>query len=339
MMICTNCVLPKTFPGIKYNDDGVCQYCLASKSKTAQELQKSKYKKKFLEIIDKVRSIGPYDVIIAYSGGKDSSYILKKLKEDFNLKVLSITFDHGFVSYQALKNIRAVTENLGVDHVMVTPNQAFICKAFSKSITENIYPLKALERASSICNTCMNLTKSLLMKTTIEMGIPLVAYGWSPGQAPIQSSVMRLNPSMIRMNQSVVINIFQKIVGNDFQPYVLQNRHYKLLDFELEKFNGKFCYNVHPLAFVDYNEDKIINEIKTVGWEPPQDTDANSTNCLLNAFANRVHQEQYDFHPYAFEIGDLVRKGLLSREKGLDKLNEPPDEKIIDYAKDKLKIS
>ena len=51
----------------------------------------------------------------------------------------------------------------------------------------------------------------------------------------------------------------------------------------------KFPYNIHPLAFLDYNEDKIVGEIKQLGWQMPDDTDSNSTNCLLNAFANDVH--------------------------------------------------
>ena len=33
--------------------------------------------------------------------------------------------------------------------------------------------------------------------------------------------------------------------------------------------------------------------------------DANTTNCLLNSFANTNHMERYGFHPYVFELAKL----------------------------------
>lgn len=134
---------------------------------------------------------------MAYSGGKDSSYTLKILNEDYGMNVLAVTFNHGLISLQALKNIQRAIEALSVDHIMVTPNQKVFCSTFKQSITSNLYPIKALERASSIRNTCMNFAKFLLLKHVIEMSILFIAYGWSPGQAPIQLSAMELNPSMI----------------------------------------------------------------------------------------------------------------------------------------------
>ena len=60
----------------------------------------------------------------------------------------------------------------------------------------------------SICNSCMNLVKSFLLKTAIEMRVLIVAYGWSPGQAPVQSSVFKTNASMIRQMQKATTNFF-----------------------------------------------------------------------------------------------------------------------------------
>ena len=62
--------------------------------------------------------------------------------------------------------------------------------------------------------------------------------------------------------------------------------------------------------------------IRRLGWESPQDTDPNSTNCLLNGFACRVHQEQMGFHPYVMELAGLVREGYMSREEALARLGE-----------------
>jgi len=114
-------------------------------------------------------------------------------------------------------------------------------------------------------------------------------------------------------------------------PFLLRERHFDL-------FSGN-TYNICPLAFLVYNERKILNEIRALGWEPPEDTDANSTNCLLNAFANKVHQERFGFHPYAFEIAGLVREGHMTREAGLKRLSTPPDSSIVESVARKLGVS
>jgi tRNA(Ile)-lysidine synthase TilS/MesJ len=362
-MICSRCVLPDSFPGIRFDDVGVCNYCHQGESRISRlSIEKAKYLQKFLNLIAQLKepsdtqpgicsglsdhlnqpnhftqlSRFSYDALMAYSGGKDSTYTLKLLRRNFNLRVLAITFNHGFVSEQALKNIHTVMRTLGVDHLMVSPNPQMLCRAFRESARSDLYPLKTLERASSICNTCMNLVKSILLKTSIEMGIPLIVYGWSPGQAPIQSSVMKWNSSMVRQTQDAMAMSLDAIMGEDLRTFKLTERHFKLLEWESENFGGTFLYNIHPLAFLEYHEEKILEETRGLGWQDPKDTDSNSTNCLLNGFATQVHQERHGFHPYAFEIAGLVRTGVMTREAGLAKLSAPPDQKIIQEVKNKL---
>lgn len=335
MKICKTCVLPETFPGISFDEEGRCSYCMRYKGRENQEKVKERFKQKFLTILDKTRNTGPCDALIAYSGGKDSTYTLRLLKEHFNLKILAITFDHGFVSPMALENIRTVTDNLDIDHISVRPGEKAIRSIFVKSMTSDIYPIKALERASSICNSCMNLVKSFLLKTAIEMKVPIIAYGWSPGQAPIQSSVFKSNPFMVRQMQKAMIRPLQKMTDDRLSAFYLQEYHFKLAEGSQ---TDLFPYLVHPLAFFDYDEELILRKIKEIGWINPTDTDANSTNCLLNSFANEVHIKQHRFHPYAFEIAGLVREGYMTREEGLKKLSIPSDPKVIDYVKKKLGV-
>jgi hypothetical protein len=80
--------------------------------------------------------------------------------------------------------------------------------------------MKALERASGICNSCMNLVKSFLLKTAIEMHVPLVVYGWSPGQAPVQSSVFKTNAPMIRQMHKAMTEPIRKMVGERLSGFL-----------------------------------------------------------------------------------------------------------------------
>ena len=341
LQICSCCVLPETFPGIRFNAKGICNHCQrfeANKDKLIDD--KARYRRKFFELTSRVKQLNqtnrrPYDVLMAYSGGKDSSYTMQLLKENFDLRILAMTFNNGFVSEGALKNIHSITEALGVDHIMISPNQNFLRHAFKRSLHSPVYTLKTLERASSICNTCMNMTKSILLKYSLMLEIPMIAFGWSPGQAPVQSSVMKWNLSMLRQAQRTLMDNLGKIMNVDWRFLLIDEMEIEWFSRRQGK-SGLFLYNINPLAFLEYNEGKILMNIVRLGWEAPKDTDANSTNCLLNAFANRVHEDQYGFHPYAFEIAGLVRGGHMTRQDGLAKLAVPPNEKIILETKAKL---
>lgn len=339
MKICTRCVLPETFPGIVFDEKGVCNYCRrhfqVSTEKKAQ--QKKVHEKKFLQIVQKLKGKNPYDALMAFSGGKDSTYSLQYLVENLGLRVLAYTFDHGFISPRAKVNMLNVTRNLGVDHVYFLPNPKVINNAFKISVEKEVYTLKTLERASSICNTCMYTAKSVILKAAIEKHCGIIAYGWSPGQAPVQSSVMRLNASMIEKTQEMMIESLSRIMGDDLAPYVLDETHLDVL--RAADRNEFGYYNAHPLAFLEYDEGKILHSINQLGWEAPRDTDPNSSNCLLNTFANQVHLEHYGFHPYAMENAGLVRDGCLDREEALERLNTPMDQSLSADIKKALDIT
>jgi len=330
MQICSNCVLPETFPTIEFDHHGVCNYCRAFKGEEHQEKLKKEYKEKFLSLTKDYVGSGDYDVLMAYSGGKDSTYTLNLFKNYFNLRVLALTFDHSFVSPFAMKNMRVVTESLGIDHIIFKPDFEVMKKVFTLSMQESLYSKKTLERASTICTSCMSFVKFITLKMALEKEIPFIGYGWSPGQAPIQSSVLKTSSALVQATQKVIYEPLYKKMGDVIKPYFLEKKHFELSD--------RFPYYVHPLAFLDYEEEIIYQEIKKVGWEPPQDTDPNSTNCLMNAFANQIHQRQFGFHPYAFEMAGLVRMGVLSRGEALRRLSEPGDEGIIKGVKAKLGI-
>lgn len=334
-MNCRNCTLPSTFPSARIDETGLCIFCRNFKAKGNLDLQRKKYEYRFQQLIETHKSANtncPYDILVAYSGGKDSSFILDLLKNRYNLRVLALTFDHGFVSPYALENIRIILETLGIDHITFKPDFHVMRRIIRYSIEHEFHPPKALERASSICNSCMGLVKFSTLRTAIEKGIPFIAYGWTPGQVPLQSTILKNHPSFIRKTQQLFLHPLEKAVGPEVRAYFLDKQH---LDNESNK---NFPYNINLLAFLHYNEEDIYRRIKELGWKSPKDTDPNSTNCLLNAFANQVHLQKHGYHPYTMEMAELVREGVLKREEALNRLSEEPDQKIIDRVKVKLEL-
>ena len=311
MKICTRCVLPETFPGITFDDEGVCSECRRAVPAERFAQQQARFRAKFESVIEKVRGTGQYDCLMSYSGGKDSTYTLKLLVQEYGLRVLAVMGDNGFIAPRALENIRAVVEALDTDLYIVKPRFGMLKRLFTACTTESPYSVRALERASSICNSCMGIIKLINTKLAVEKQIPLAAYGWSPGQAPTASSVFKMSPAMILQIQSAFVEAVKPIIGDDLHPYMLDEATLEAAEV--------LPTNVSPLAFFPYDEDNIHKEIATLGWQPPKDTDANSSNCLLNSFANLIHMRQFKFHPYALELSGLVRRGVLEREDAIER--------------------
>ena len=330
LRVCAKCALPETFPGIRFNEEGVCNTCLDFKGIGSERAKKAEYKKKFEALLKEYRGSGTYDALMCYSGGKDSTYTLVVLKEEYGLNVLAVSIDNGFVSEQAFKNIRTVVENLGVDHIFLKPRFDIMARIFRHCAGNDVYPPKALERASSICTSCMAIVKYSTLRIALEKDIPFVVYGWSPGQAPVTSSIIKNNLGIVKMMQKSLYEPLYQIVDSEIKPYFLEDKH----------FNGsyRFPYYIHPLAFLGYNEEVVYQNIGRFGWKPPGDTDANSTNCLLNSFANVVHKQRLGFHPYALEMANMVREGYLDRDTALRRLNEPENPKIVTMVREKLAI-
>jgi tRNA(Ile)-lysidine synthase TilS/MesJ len=263
---------------------------------------------------------------VAYSGGKDSTYTLHLLRERYDLRLLAYSFDNWFQSERARRNIRAVLSHVNVDHLTVTPNFESIRRIVVASIGDDLYSAKALARASSICTSCISLVRFAGFRLAIEQEIPFLVFGMSPGQAPLATAVVKTNPQMVRTMQDALLRPLFEKVGDIVKPFFLEQRHFDKTE--------AFPYSINPLAFADYDEQVIFDTARKYGWTKPDDTDANSTNCLLNAFANQVHVEQFGINPYAYEIAELVRIGCMTREEGLTRLEETfPAEQIMEVRK------
>lgn len=328
MIRCSRCILPSTFPGISFNPVGECNHCQHYRGDASNKSLKDKYEQKFVKILSERPKNFSYDVLMAYSGGKDSTYTLDVFVNRYKLRVLALTFDNTFMSKKAFINIENVCKSLGVDNLIIKPNPKLLRKIFAVSAQDELYSAKTLERASTICTSCIGLVKAITLRTAIEKDIPFVGFGWSPGQAPVQSSVMKTNAALMKTTQKAIHDPLYKIAGEAITPYFVTEEQFTKPE--------KFPWNIHPLAFLDYNEEKIVARNNEIGWEKPDDTDPNSSNCLLNAFANHTHRKKYGFHPYVWEIANMVRIGVMDRQEGLEKIEPPENQEMVDYSKQKL---
>lgn len=319
LRICKICILDEKFPGILFNQEGICHFCEAYAGRAGLEEEKTILRDQIERLFEGVKGKFEYDCLIAFSGGKDSTYILKVLAEKYGLNCLAITVDNGFISEKALQNCRRVTQELGVDFQLYRPSFDFMKGMYRESVREkNLYAQAATARASLLCNSCINLINNYMIKIALKWHIPMIAGGYMGGQVPQHAAILDLNLNVLKKFKKASLEKYIRVFGPEA-------RRYFGLDLEVvEKGRSDKVVLLNPMLVERITESQILNDIKELGWEKPTDTGEHSTNCRLNDLGIYVHYQRYGFHPYVFEISEQVRIGLLDRNTAFQKVKHIP---------------
>ena len=310
---CTNCVLSSSFPGIEFDDKGVCNFCRDETIITTEQKIINEAAGKINSLFDGIRGKNEYDAVVCYSGGKDSTYTLKAAVEKYDLNVLSFTLDNGFISPKAFENINRVVETLGVDHFTYKPSKKIFNKMITTSIDEHVYARSSLRRISSGCNTCISIVNNLALKTALEKEIPFILAGFTLGQIPANSVMYQNNYPFFAESRKRGLDILKKHAGSKVDGYLTISE--KLQDSVKE-----YPHVVNLLCLEDLTESEIVDNIKPLGWERPGDVDGCSSNCRLNTFNNIMHVKKYGYSPYELELSHLILKNQLTRDEALEKI-------------------
>jgi hypothetical protein len=323
MQICSRCVLPETFPGIDFDEAGVCSVCRQTPDVVALRGQRQRLKARMDEAIERVRGGRKYDCLVAFSGGKDSSYTLKLLVQQYGLSCLALTIDNGFLSDQALRNCRAVTRELSADFSLFTPAPDFMRGMYRASIDQPaLHTPAAITRASAVCNSCISLINAQMLQTALAHEIPLIAGGYLSGQVPKDAAVLELDIAAHGKTRSASLRRYAEVFGPGAVKYFRVDPPHRAAVGGATAggaAGGARVTLINPMLTVEMSEEAIIEEISQLGWRPSPDTGRNSSNCRLNDLGVLVHHRRHGFNPYVAEIAEQVRLGLMDRETALAK--------------------
>lgn len=113
---CTKCLIPETMPFISYDENGVCSSCNHYRP-PSKELSVADLEERF----DRVRSKdGSPDCVVAFSGGRDSSYGLHLLKNIYRMNPITFSYDWGMVTDLARRNQARMCGSLGIEHLWIS---------------------------------------------------------------------------------------------------------------------------------------------------------------------------------------------------------------------------
>ena len=316
---CKKCVMPDTRPRIVF-DEGICNACRYAE--TREKINWAEMNKKFEVICDKYRSKkGNWDCIVPASGGKDSSFIAFKMKYEYNMHPLTVTFAPVLYSEVGFKNIENM-RNAGIDNLILYPNRKVLSKLSKKMLVKFGDPF--IPWVTGVY--------SFPLRTAINYKIPLVIYA-EPGEAMYGGSTKISDEEVTEKTLRLTvrtgdakdwkqpenwIELFSEgeITKNDLEPYILPEQK------ELDEANVKAIYFAyyHPWgAYQNYQFVKKHIGFNTLG-ERMLGTYQNysSIDDKIDGLYMYLMYLKFGFARCTKDACKDIREGRLTRDKAIE---------------------
>lgn len=117
---CKNCVVSNQRPRININSNGICNACENISYK--KKINWKDRKKELKQLLKKYKKKnGEFDVIVPVSGGKDSSIVAHKLKYEYGMNPLTVTWSPHVYTNIGFQNFQSFIRS-GFTNILGTPD-------------------------------------------------------------------------------------------------------------------------------------------------------------------------------------------------------------------------
>lgn len=322
-MICARCIYDSATPGIYFDSNGICNYCLQ-----VEELEKT-FKTGTPEGLDQLQSIinsvkidgkkKKYDCVIGVSGGTDSSYLLMKAKE-WGLRPLAVHYDNTWNTAIATENIRKVTSKLNIDlftHVVDNKEADDIFRSFLLAGVPEFDASTDIGFAQVLRSTAAKFGVKYILE-----GHSFIAEGISPmGKNYFDGKYIA---SIHRKYGKVKMKTYPNMTFYQFMKWVLIYR---------QKF-------IRPLWYINYSKSEAQKILTNqVGW---QYYGGHHLENRATSFLHTIYNPQkFNIDNRNWTLAANARSGLMSRQEALEIYHSPikADPELITYVKKRLSLT
>ena len=328
---CTRCLLPETMPYISFDEEGVCSYC------RDYEIRGNylKGEKALEEFISQYRSkSGEPDVLIGFSGGRDSAYGLDYIKNTLGLNPITFTYDWGMVNDLARRNQSRVVSKLGIEHIVISADirkkRANIRKnleAWLKSPDLGMVPI-LMAGDKQFYYYFHKVRKQTGIKLFIfcggyegEEGTGLFKYGFCNVTTQGNKNALKRMTGISKKNKAKIMFYYLKqFIRNP--SYINRSIFDTLFAFYSSYvLTDDYLYLFH---YLDWDENKIVSTItEKFNWEKETDTIATwRTDDGTASFYNYIYMTLAGFTEFDIFRSHQIREGKLTREHAFEIIKE-----------------
>lgn len=274
-----------------------------------------------------------YDVVVSYSGGKDSAFLIYLLKEVYQLRVIAVSIDNGFEFPGVVEELERFPNNVGVPLKIISPDKDFFIELY-KNLIMNPNELKDGKR-NHICHVCNNIIWNQVMLFAVENNIPYVASGLgleqlNSGRAyPLE--INRLANRIAEKSTRKISQMISSYVKNN--PELMNNQNFMKQFERLGNINNSVS-TIYPYIYHSVS----VNDIKKIlveygNWYPLIHQDINSyisSGCLIMSKIVlelekidliSMNEREEAKRMYAYGLLDENQVAFAYREKKNQKIN------------------
>jgi hypothetical protein len=323
MKTCTKCILPETYPGIFFDDEGVCNFCREYQPNPAPF-----GKDKLIEVLGKHKKKGKYDCVVPNSGGKDSSYILYYIVRELGLNPIVVSYNSGFQTEVAEQNVTNACEILGVDlEIIRSPGE------IQRKLLKSSYLVSEKINRPWGCANCPAVLRMVSIQNAQKYNVPYIIWGSSKvenvksaGDDHKLSDAIKkgiMDPSIEYHGIRYVFYRILQRIRLKF-PLRLALNPFKTPEFTEE--NPEFIPFYEYIQWDSMENTKLLKD--ELGWQHPPGRESRF-DCSLHTLGNKYFYEQYGITQDGVNFCNFIREGKMNREDAIIKERE-----IIDSLED-----
>jgi len=318
---CRICTYPEGFLDTYLDHEGICSACRMYLDNKVLIEDKGPLRASLRGKLDEMSSSARYDGVLAFSGGKDSVYMLTRLARDYHARLLCVMDDLNQQTAQAMDNARRAARAVRADFRLLSPPRC------ERNVRKNF-----MRAGESFCRLCLRSHLVRLYQVALEQRIPFVFFGLSPYQC--------LDcPDSIQWSLNAIEDVSTPHAHIDFKNLVERYRHrafqggfergfvtpqerrlLRLWMNAYDRASSDFAPLVIPFFLFDGypDEAQIMDTItREVGWERPETFLLRRTNCRWLRPAGIVHRAIGRYHlNYKERAAALRFQGTYLSEEG-----------------------
>lgn len=332
VLYCKRCLMPNTRPRIVFDEDGLCNACKHSDDKW-KGIDWGKRRKEFIELIEKYRSKdGSWDCIVPWSGGKDSTSIGYKLKYEFGMNPLLVTFSPQVPTEVGMHNREALIQ-AGMDHIFFRPNQRVHRKLAKRFFIERGNHKVAWDAG----------VNTIPVQIAVRFGIPLIFYA-EHGESEYGGKVLNEDSKRLRDFTEVIEHqvgddphnwVDDEITDNDLAAYVYPEAK------DIKRVGVKALYFAYFFKWSSYENYLYIKEKMDFRTCPGGRTQGTFTDfdSLDDKSDDLYYYMQYIKFGFGRAVRDasrMIQNKQLKREEALELARKYDHEFPSNFHKDML---
>ncbi len=316
---CNKCVLPETMPFIKFDKKGICNYCNNYKKRNQPKPFRDLY-----NLVDPYRkNDGESEVIVPFSGGRDSCFSLHLIVKKLQLKPITYTYDWGMVTDLGRRNISRMSAELGVENIIVAANIHKKRENIRKNVTAWLKApnLGLISLFTAGDKHFFRYIESVKKQT----GISLNLWGINPLEVThFKNGFLGVPPDFHEEN--VYLNGFKKQLHYHRLRFQAMSKSISYFNNSLwDTLSGEYYRSFkkktdyfHVFDYWKWDEKEVNQTLELYDWEKAPDT--NTTWRIGDgtaAFYNYLYYRLAGFTEHDTFRSNQIREGQLSRAEAL----------------------